>query len=105
MIRRTGRGLAGKRVVFACAFVAVLGSSCSPASSAPAASRLSPAPAASRLSPLADVSLTPPGWAPVGLGPIQISVPSSWLIEDPGYACGGGAQGMVFVNQSPMAAR
>ena len=51
--------------------------------------------------PLPDASLTPTGWSPIGLGLIQISVPSDWLVEDPGYSCGGETQGMVFVNQAP----
>jgi hypothetical protein len=54
------------------------------------------------LAALPDASVTPPGWSPVSLGTIQISVPSDWFIEDPGYTCGGTAEGMVFINQSPM---
>src|SRR5579875_2215619 len=35
------------------------------------------------LAPSPNVGLTPPGWSPVGLGSIQISVPSDWYIESP----------------------
>ena len=56
---------------------------------------------ATHAAPLPDTSLTPQGWSPVSLGDVQISVPSDWFIEDPGYVCGGGVQGMVFINQPP----
>jgi hypothetical protein len=55
----------------------------------------------SHLAPLPDTALTSPGWSPVAVGAVQISVPSSWFIEDPGLSCGGGVQGMVFVDQQP----
>jgi hypothetical protein len=37
----------------------------------------------------------------LSLGSVQVSVPSSWLVEDPGYTCGAAQQGMVFINQPP----
>lgn len=52
------------------------------------------------LAPLADVAATPPGWSPVDFESVQISVPSGWLVEDPGYACGG-SEGMVFISEAP----
>jgi hypothetical protein len=58
--------------------------------------------AAADIAPLADTSLTPPGWSPLSLGSVQVSVPSSWLVEDPGYACGDRQQGMVFINEPPV---
>jgi hypothetical protein len=60
-----------------------------------------PAPANGSLAPLADPSPTPPGWAPVELGAIQVSVPSSWHVEDPGHFCANGVNGMVFINEHP----
>ena len=54
-----------------------------------------------RVAPLPDISLTPQGWSPISLGSVQISVPSSWLIEDPGRACSSDALGVVFINQTP----
>lgn len=56
---------------------------------------------ADRLAPLANPALTPRGWSPVQAGTIQISVPASWFIENPGYACGGGVPGMVFGYEQP----
>ena len=53
------------------------------------------------VAPLPVTSLTPQGWSPVSLGDVQISVPSDWFIEDPEWICGGGVQGMVFINQTP----
>lgn len=50
--------------------------------------------------PLADPALTPKGWAPVGAGAIEISVPSRWPVEDPGSTCSGG-NGQVFVLEAP----
>ena len=61
-----------------------------------------PATAPAGIAPLADTSLTPPGWSPLSLGSVQVSVPSTWFVEDPGYTCGDGQQGMVFINQPPM---
>lgn len=55
----------------------------------------------SSVAPLADTKLTPPGWSPVALGNVQISVPSGWLIEGPSFVCGFGEQGMVFINHAP----
>lgn len=55
----------------------------------------------SHRAPLADTSATPKGWSPVAFESVQISVPSSWLIEDPGYSCGGGVSGMVFIAEAP----
>ena len=46
---------------------------------------------------LADTALTPEGWSPLGLGTIQISVPSGWFVEDPGTICGGGARACAVV--------
>ena len=51
--------------------------------------------------PLADTAATPKGWSPVAFGNAQISVPSSWFVEVPGFTCGGGVQGMVFVAKAP----
>ena len=53
------------------------------------------------VAPGPDVTLTPSGWSPLALGNVQISVPSSWFVEDPGIVCGGGAQGMVFIDEQP----
>lgn len=66
-------------------------------------SGVSPASAAmdQHVAPLPEAALTPTGWSPISLGAIQISVPSDWFIEDPGYTCGGTADGMVFINQTP----
>jgi hypothetical protein len=49
--------------------------------------------------PLVDTAVTPAGWAPVPFGSVQISVPSSWLLESEstGTSCGAQDQGMVFV--------
>lgn len=55
--------------------------------------------------PLPDTSLTLRGWSPVSLGDVQISVPSDWFVEDRGFVCGGGVQGMVFINQTPTSPR
>lgn len=52
------------------------------------------------LAPLPDTALTPPGWSPVALGTVQVSVPSSWFVEDPGYSCGA-VPGMVFIDRQP----
>jgi hypothetical protein len=38
----------------------------------------------------------------LSLGSIEVSVPSSWFVEDPGYTCGDGQQGMVFINEPPI---
>ncbi len=57
--------------------------------------------ASGHVAPLPNTSLTPQGWSPVSLGAIQISVPSDWFVEDPGFVCGGDVQGMVFVNLTP----
>jgi hypothetical protein len=56
---------------------------------------------ASPVAPRPDLALTPAGWSPVSLGSVQISVPTDWLIEDPGYTCGDGVRGIVFINRSP----
>jgi hypothetical protein len=56
---------------------------------------------ATHMAPLPEVSLTPRGWSPVSLAGVQISVPSGWFIEDPGYTCGGGVHGLVSINQTP----
>jgi hypothetical protein len=53
------------------------------------------------IAPLAYTAATPKGWSPVAFESVQISVPSSWFIEDPGYSCGGGVNGMVFIAQAP----
>jgi hypothetical protein len=53
------------------------------------------------VAPLSDASLTPAGWSPVSLGNVQISVPSSWSVEDPLYDCGSRGGGMVFINHAP----
>jgi hypothetical protein len=58
-------------------------------------------PTRSHLAPLADTAATPKGWSPVAFETLQISVPSSWFIEDPGYTCGGGVTGMVFIAEAP----
>lgn len=51
------------------------------------------------LAPLADPSLTPRGWSPVGIGPIQISVPSAWFPEDfPSPFCGIQPMGVILIN-------
>lgn len=55
-------------------------------------------PSISPVIPLADTSLTPPGWSPIGLGAIQISVPSEWMVDDQGSTCGAQLQGVVLVN-------
>ena len=60
---------------------------------------------ATHISPLPDTSLTPPGWSPLALGSVQISVPSDWFIEDPEWICGGETQGWVFINQTPTSPR
>jgi len=57
--------------------------------------------AAADIAPLADTSLTPPGSSPLSLDSVQVSVPSSWFVEDPGYTCGDVQQGMVFINEPP----
>ncbi len=53
------------------------------------------------IAPLPDTSRTPRGWAPLGLGSVQISVPSGWFVQDPEWTCGGEAQGWIFINQTP----
>lgn len=55
-----------------------------------------------RIAPLADAALTPPGWSPLGLGPVEVSVPSGWYVEGPGFTCGDGQQGMVFIDEAPV---
>lgn len=67
-------------------------------------SQSSPEPAVTHLAPLADTALTPSGWSPVGLGAVQVSVPSGWTIEDPGYTCMVAPEvmaGVIFINQAP----
>lgn len=58
-------------------------------------------PGANHLAPLPDTALTPPGWSPVAVGTVQVSVPSTWSVEDPSYCGGGPIQGMVFVAPHP----
>jgi hypothetical protein len=50
---------------------------------------------------LPDTALTPRGWSPLSLGNVQISVPSAWLIEDPGITCGSRDYSMVFIDEAP----
>lgn len=57
---------------------------------------------ATHVTRLPDTVLTPTGWSPLGLGAIQISVPSGWFIEDPGTICGEGVP-EVLINQTPTA--
>jgi hypothetical protein len=38
----------------------------------------------------------------LSLGSVQLSVPSTWFVEDPGYVCADNQQGMVFINEPPM---
>jgi hypothetical protein len=38
----------------------------------------------------------------LSLGSVQVSVPATWFVEDAGFTCGDGQQGMVFINQAPM---
>lgn len=60
-----------------------------------------PPAAAQHVAPLPDTALTPPGWSPVAVGTVQVSVPSTWSVEDPSYCGGGSIQGMVFVAPHP----
>jgi hypothetical protein len=55
---------------------------------------------AMRVAPLPNLHVTPSGWSPVGLGSFEISVPSTWLIEDPGTTCGD-RESMIFIDQAP----
>jgi len=60
-----------------------------------------PPAAAQHVAPLPDTAVTPPGWSPVAVGTVQVSVPSTWSVEDPSYCGGGSIQGMVFVAPHP----
>ena len=53
------------------------------------------------VAPLANTAATPRGWSPIAYGNLQISVPSSWLVEDPGYSVDGDVPGTVFVGEAP----
>jgi hypothetical protein len=55
---------------------------------------------ATHVTRLPDTALTPKGWSPLGLGAVQISVPSGWFIEDGGSICGEGVS-EVFIDQTP----
>lgn len=52
--------------------------------------------------PFADTSLTPPGWSPVSYRDAQVSVPSSWLVENGRYRpCGfSRPPGIVYLGAS-----
>jgi hypothetical protein len=55
-------------------------------------------PALTHVAPLASPGLSPHGWDPVQFGAIEVSVPSSWLVEDSGdIGCGGDGAGEVFL--------
>jgi hypothetical protein len=55
-----------------------------------------------QVAPLPNTTLTRRGWSPIGLGAVQISVPSDWFVEDPGLVCSQG-DSMVFIDQKPYA--
>jgi hypothetical protein len=77
--------------------LALLVSACSQSTGMRSAAEVTPP---THMAPLTDASLTPQGWSAIGLGDIEISVPSDWLIEDPGLTCGN-VQGTVFINETP----
>jgi hypothetical protein len=64
-------------------------------------SKLRITPGGTKVAPLADLGATPTGWSPIGYQNAQISVPSAWLIQNPGTDCGQHDAGHVFIAENP----
>ena len=102
---RAGRIAAAAVAIIAAAVLASAGSALASRGAGPAASRV--AAGISRSEPgdglLTGGSAAPAGWAPVPYRRAQLSVPGSWLVQNPQqFSCGPRSAGMIFAGGGPV---